>query len=127
MNRQNFLGHLALALALILVAAFIGQMRRMQSWHRQLRPAESVQSARAGAWLYEEPAWPAEADVLVRFRSGTSKEAIDNITARFGDRIEDRIESVDGLTAIDDEDGLDPEAVVEEYRALPEVEYAEPN
>lgn len=127
MNRQNFLGHLALALALVMVSAFIGQMRRMHSEHRQLRTVEPVQSASAGAWLSEEATPDAEADVLVRFRPGTSKEAIDSIAARLGDRIEDRIEFVSGLTAIDDEDGLDPEAVAEEYRALPEVEYAEPN
>ena len=30
MNRQNFLGHVALAVALVLLAAFVGQMRRMQ-------------------------------------------------------------------------------------------------
>ncbi len=44
MNRQNFLGHLALALALVMVSAFIGQMRRMHSEHRQLRTFEQVES-----------------------------------------------------------------------------------
>ncbi|HEV7905663.1 MAG TPA: hypothetical protein VGO96_17615, partial [Pyrinomonadaceae bacterium] len=33
MNRQNFFGHLALALAVVILAAFIGQMRRMERSH----------------------------------------------------------------------------------------------
>lgn len=128
MNRQNFLGHLALALSLILVAAFIGQVRQMQDRYLQVRTAKRVQPASGGEHVFQHPLEEIEeADVLVRFRPGTSAQTIENIVARLGDRVEDRIESVSGLTAIDDENGLDPEAVVEEYRALAEVEYAEPN
>ena len=67
------------------------------------------------------------AEVLVRFRPGTPLTAIRNIAARFDDRVEDNIENVRGLVAIEDEDGLDAQTVADEYKQLNEVEYAEPN
>lgn len=66
-------------------------------------------------------------EVLVKFRAGVSAEAIESITARLNDRIEDRIESVSGLTAIDDLDSMEAESIAAEYRRLPEVDYAEPS
>ena len=62
------------------------------------------------------------AEVLVRFKSGISDEAIQGIADRLHDTIEDRIESVDGLDIIEDEDGSKVDDVVAQYRALPEVE-----
>jgi subtilisin family serine protease len=41
------------------------------------------------------------------------------------DQVEDEIEAVPGLDAIDDLDDVDAETVASEYRKLPEVEYAE--
>lgn len=127
MNRQNFLGHLALALTLIVLAAFAGQIRR---WQREWQP-----TARVEPTIKVEKTYPPsqdeneldERDVLVRFRAGTSEEKIESITERLNDDIEDRIESVNGLTVIEDDDGLDPEAVAAQYRALSDVEYAEPS
>jgi subtilisin family serine protease len=49
------------------------------------------------------------------------------LTSRFNDRIEDSIENVAGLESIDDLDNADASTVAAQYRALPEVEYAEPN
>lgn len=130
MNRQNLFGHLALALAIIMVAAFVGQMRRWERSYKDfgrhdeavindphVRPDISVETA----------SHPEHAEVLVRFRPGTSIDKIRAITARLNDRVEDRIESLDGLTVIGDNDGLVDEEVAAEYRALPEVEYAELN
>src|SRR4051812_23832770 len=120
MNRHNFLGHLALAITLIFLAAFAGQIRR---WQNQPRPVfvsrtemETQTPKRNGT------------EVLVRFRPGTTMERMRNIALSLNDRIEDRIESVSGLTVIEDEDGLDAEGVAAQYRAMTDlVDYAEPN
>ncbi|MGB9178990.1 MAG: S8 family serine peptidase [Pyrinomonadaceae bacterium] len=137
MNRNNFLGHLALALTVILVAAFAGQVRRWQKdWQKQQTEPRAAQPAQPnvdeasdsdedGDEKEDEDATKAE--VLVRFRAGTSEETIRNDVERFNDDLEDEIESVQGLEIIRAEDGEDINEVVKEYAALPEVEYAEPN
>jgi subtilisin family serine protease len=68
-----------------------------------------------------------DAEVIVRFRAGTSTEEINRIVARLNDRLEDRFENIDDEAVIADEDGRDAEQVAAEYRALPQVVYAEPN
>ncbi|MFL6212012.1 MAG: S8 family serine peptidase [Pyrinomonadaceae bacterium] len=138
MNRNNLFGHIALAVALIILAAFIGQMRRLD-WRTHdypaapraetQQPAEAEQGDDADK---DEPEDAAEnetdAEVLVRFKPGTSPEAIDRITAQLNDRVEDRFEQIDSEEmVIADEDGSDINEVVAEYRNLPEVLYAEPN
>ncbi len=129
MNRQNFLGHLALALTVILVAAFAGQLRR---WERQ-REAQPYRT-RSTKTVLADPPYVAEAverrapEVFVRFRRDVSEEAIDEVTAKLNDNIEDKIESVSGLVSIDDLDDANPQAVAAEYREMTDlVEYAEPN
>jgi subtilisin family serine protease len=122
MNRHNFLGHLALAITLIFLAAFAGQIRRWQN-----QPSADFDVVSETETLTTEISHEG-AEVLVRFRPGTTLERMRNITLRLGDRIEDRIESVSGLAVIEDADGLDAETVAAEYRALTDsVEYAEPN
>jgi len=126
MNRQNFLGHLALALMLVLVAAFVGQVRRWES--RRPAPAGALKQRRA-----EPPAPHAfrgsrgEPEVLVRFREGVPAERVRALTALRNDEVEDEIEAVGGLYSVDDRDDADAERVAAEYAALPEVAYAEPN
>jgi thermitase len=122
MNRHNFLGHLALAITLIFLAALAGQIRR---WQNQPRPTFETR-------IETETKMPtprrAASEVLVRFRSGTTMEKMRNIALSLNDRIEDRIESVNGLAVIEDEDGLDAEGVAAQYRAMTDlVDYAEPN
>ena len=130
MNRRNYTVHFALAAALVMFAALAGQVSRWESKRRayvigDLRPVPP-------RTLTVEPPRVAEsfrgdADVLVRFREGVSEERIQAIAARLNDRVEDEIESVNGLAAIDDLDGEQAEEIVAEYARLPEVEYAEPN
>ena len=129
MNRQNFLGHLALALMLVLVAAFVGQMRR---WHHEhvAERANAVVESPPGVPAVEAPAEydaDASAEVIVRFRPGTTPAQIERLAARLNDRVEDRYEYVSGYAAIEDADGLDAASVAAEYLAQPEVEWAEPN
>jgi thermitase len=129
MNRQNLVGHLALALMFVVAAAFVGQIQRWE-WRRESRPRavavvrqpDAPAAESAGARHEGEP------EVLVRFRDGVSMERIRAIAAERGDRVEDEIEAVGGLVAIDDLDGEDIGRVVEEYGLLlSEVEYVEPN
>jgi len=131
MNRNNFFIHLALAFVLILVAAFAGQLNRWQKqWKAQVRivPATDKKRTMTVTDIALNDARPSgRPEVLVKFRSGVSQETIENITARFHDRVEDRIESDPGLESIDDLDDADANALAAKYSTLPEVEYAEPN
>ena len=130
MNRNNFLPHVALALILILVAAFAGQLRRWQTqWKSRVRiiPAEEKRREPINN-IESAPFEPRQAnapEVMVKFKPGVSEEAIERITQGLHDQVEDEIEAVPGLDAIDDLDDVDAETVANEYRKLPEVEYAE--
>jgi subtilisin family serine protease len=138
MNRHKFTVHLALAAALVLLAAIVGQVQRWD-WQREPAPAyapvqvapaeqDGADSAEAeeGSAAEEEDG-PAHAEVLVRFKPGTSEDRIQADAARLHDRVEDEIESVEGLVAVEDLNGETAEEVVRDYASLPEVEYAEPN
>lgn len=130
MNRNNIFIHIALALVLILVAAFAGQLSR---WRKQLKtnvrivPAEKKQPTSAEEIALSETRSFGRPEVLVKFKSGVSRSTIESLTSRFNDRVEDNIENVAGLESIDDLDNADASTVAAQYRALPEVEYAEPN
>jgi thermitase len=130
MNRNNFFIHLALALVLILVAAFAGQLNKWRKdWRGRvgtISTAEKKQPASTEEVALSEARF-GRPEVLVKFKSGVSNETIERLTAQRHDRVEDRIENVAGLEAIDDLDNADAGTVVNEYSALPEVEYAEPN
>jgi thermitase len=130
MNRQNFFGHLALALTLISLAGFAGQVRR---WHHEQRATRHVvfeQVQRQEIYSGEEASERLEsskAEVHVRFRPGVSLEKIRQLAASHNDRFEDEYENIAGLTTIEDEDGLDAQQVASEYESLKDVvEYAEP-
>jgi thermitase len=129
MSRNNIWVHVTIALALILIAAFAGGVRhwkKAMERSSQLVPYPKQQpDDRENKADDEDDANKVE--VLVRFRAGTTREIIDRITREFNDEVEDRIESVDGLDVIADEDGQSAADVVAQYRALPEVEYAETN
>jgi subtilisin family serine protease len=136
MNRRNYTVHLALAAALVLLAAVAGQVSRWDWRGRSGRPQLSVRvETPQGDESEDTNAAPQTSglennyrhEVLVRFRHGVSEERIQSIAARLHDRVEDEIESVDGLVAVEDENGETQDQVVRDYASLPEVEYAEPN
>jgi subtilisin family serine protease len=67
-------------------------------------------------------------EVLVRFKPGISLERIRQIASANNDRLTDEIESVGGLSVIDDLDNADPQSVANQYAAMTDtVAYAEPN
>ena len=131
MNRNNIFIHIALALVLILVAAFAGQLNRWRKeWKSHVgivHTGEKKQPTTAKEIALSETRNFGRPEVLVKFKSGVSLESIESLTSRLNDRVEDRIENISGWTSIDDLDNADAEAVVAEYSKLPEVEYAEPN
>src|SRR5689334_7077142 len=111
MNRNNFLIHLALAVVLILIAAFAGQLNRWRKeWrtHIHVMPMADKKRVRTAEEIALAEARPGHPELLVKFRSGVSAETIDEIATRFHDRVEDRIENDPGLEAIDDLDNNDP-------------------
>lgn len=127
MNRQNFLGHLALAMTIILVAAFAGQLRRWERQRDYLPRTKSAQTRSATELVSIEREMRGP-EVLVRFREGTSAQTISHLTGRLNDVVDDEIESVRGLVSIDDLDNADPESVASLYRSMSDVvEYAEAN
>src|SRR5918995_4136735 len=98
MNRNNIFIHIALALVLILVAAFAGQLNRWRKqWKSQVRivpAAEKKQPTSAEEIALGETRSFGRPEVLVKFRSGVSRERMESLTSRLNDRVEDRIESV---------------------------------
>jgi len=130
MNRNNFLPHVALALVLVLIAAFAGQVRNWKrNAHLKRKQVELAELKTRQIDQVESTADPQatrHTEVFVRFRPDVSEERIQDLVGRLNDRVEDETESVAGLTLLEDEDGKDAESVVAEYRQLPEVDYAEP-
>ncbi|MGD9590218.1 MAG: S8 family serine peptidase [Pyrinomonadaceae bacterium] len=124
MNRSNIWIRIGIVGVLIVTAAVLGQIRRWQS--KPLvnievdQPSATKPNVRGRSFDETQP------EVLVRFKEGTALNQIKKIAGRLNDRLEDEIESVKGLVAIDDLDNADPAAVAAEYRKMPEVLYAEP-
>jgi subtilisin family serine protease len=131
MSRNKYILYVALVLVIILVFAFASQVRRLQKQLRssvRIIPAESKSREDVAQNEFDQDAArSSRPEVLVKFRAGVSAQTIEQITARFHDQIQDEIEAVPGLTAIDDPDNLEAGAIAAQYQALPEVEYAEAN
>jgi subtilisin family serine protease len=126
MKRRNYTVHFALAASLVMLAALAGQVSRWESRRGRFVPRSASPRVLTAPPRAAE-SFRGDADVLVRFRAGVSEERVQAIAARLNDRVEDEIESVEGLATIDDLDGESAEEVASEYARLPEVEYAEPN
>jgi subtilisin family serine protease len=128
MNRQNFIIHLAIAVVLVIMAAAAGQMRHWQKEGSGFTGDPAVKRSTPKPTAAVRSNSDREPEVLVKFRREVSFEDIKRIAAKNNDNIEDEIESVDKLVAIDDMDGLSPEAVADEYAKMSDlVLYAEPN
>lgn len=129
MNRNNFWIHLGIAVIVITMAAVLGQIGR---WEKSLRgsvpaPSEKVKTPGKPTAVKRSNA-EGVPEVNVRFRPNVSLAEIKKITAKNNDRVEDEIESVNGLVAIDDLDNADAETVAKQYSAMGDlVLYAEPN
>ncbi len=126
MNRNNIWIHISLAVVLITIAGVLGQLGRY-------REALNVSDGTAKRKTVERveikaPEANTVPEVLVRFKPGVSLETVRSVAYRNNDILSDAIESVSGLTVIDDRDDADPAAVADQYAAMTDlVEYAEPN
>lgn len=125
MNRNNLWIHITLAVVLVAFAAVLGQMNR---WSNALSSHKAETQQRGTMTKETLPLERTAPEVLVRFKPGVSLDKIRFIARANNDELSDNIESVRGLTVIDDLDNADAEAVAEQYAAMSEfVEYAEPN
>jgi len=125
MNRNNIWIHIGLAVVLVTIAAVVGQIDR---WRSALRTRTVEHRSTAPVLPAPSRVDPtSQAEVIVRFRPGTSLDTIKSLAFRNHDRVVDEIESVNGLVAIDDLDNADPESVAEQYSKMDGVAYAEPN
>jgi len=127
MNRNNLWIRITIVAIVVSFAAVLGQIQR---WRSELRPAvqETVTVDHKRPKKPKRPRPESEPEILVKFKTGVSNDLIRDIATRSNDRIEDEIESVGGLYAIDDLDNADVESLVAEYSAMTDlVDYAEAN
>lgn len=126
MSRTNFWIRITIVAIIVTFAAVLGQIQR---WRSDLRPAiQETSNLPKHPRKPKRPRVENEAEILVKFKRGVMFHIIQDVAARSNDRIEDEIESVEGLVAIDDLDNADVDMLVAEYSAMTDlVDYAEPN
>lgn len=123
MNRNNIWIHIGIAAVLITLAAVLGQIDR---WRSALNVPASEKRVERNVQI--EKGIAAAPEVLVRFKPGISLDRIRSIAAENNDLLADNIESVNGLTVIDDLDDAEAQLVADQYAAMTEyVDYAEVN
>lgn len=132
MNRKNIWIHIGIAVILVTMAAVIGQIGRWRDSVRERRAVQTEKIRTQAPPVSTMPKSPLTAtsapEVLVKFKPGTKLEDIKRIVGANNDRIEDEIESVNGLYSIDDMDDADAAAVAKQYGSMSDlVVYAEPN
>lgn len=127
MSRKTLWINLSIAVALILIAAFAGQLHKWQKDRQNRRPSDASQPVSESVDGDSDQNIARNTEILVRFKAGVTQQTIESITSRFNDDLEDRIEAVEGLGVIEDQDNRSADEVVAQYRTLSEVEYAEPN
>jgi len=127
MNRNNIWVHISFVVILVALAAVIGQIDRWRAALRTLPPSTSCPIRAVPKTVPAVPqARPPE--LLVRFKPGVSLDEIRRIAVAHHDQLEDEIESVKGLSVIDDLDNTDPNVLTEQYRSMKDiVDYAEVN
>ena len=126
MNRNNLWINIIIAVVLITFAAVLGQIHRWRSalLETNTLDKQAVEKPKAVKRSSDE----AEPEVLVRFRSNISMAEVKKLAGRYNDNVEDSLEIVSGLVAIDDLDNADAESVARQYASLTDVvEYAQPN
>ena len=127
MNRRNIWIHISIALVIIGVAALAGQISRWKSATRTTI-SEKTSKIPTKPVVVQRSANEREAEVLVKFKPNVSLADIRKIAAKNNDAVEDEIETVKGLVAIDDLDNADAKKVAEQYSQMSDlVVYAEPN
>ncbi len=128
MNRNNIWVHIILAIVLIGMAAVVGQISRWISRERKVDESKTSTKIAPKPVAVPRSLNEREPEVLVKFKPNLSLTEISKIVIKNNDRVEDEIETVRGLVAIDDLDNADPAQIAEQYSRMSDmVEYAEPN
>lgn len=123
MNRGNILIHVGIAIVLIALAAVLGQIGR---WRTGLKVQDTTPKRVGKPVVNPMPSGAAE--VLVKFKQGTTLADMKSIAAKFNDRVEDNYENIGGLTAIDDLDDANVEDIIRDYQSLGDkIEYVQKN
>ena len=112
-----------------IIVAFAAVLGQIQRWRTGLRPVvQETSNLDKKPRPPKRPRVEGEPEALVRFKPGITLDEIRAVAKPLNDRVEDSIESVDGLVAIDDLDDDYPANVAAEYAAIyDKVIYAEPN
>lgn len=126
MNRKNIWVHIGLAVVMVTFAAVLGQIERIRTSintrNVEVRRQIDERNTKIANAHSDKP------EVMVRFKPGVTLDRIRAIAASNHDVLKDNIESVSGLTTIDDLDDADPAAVAAQYASMSDVvAYAVPN
>lgn len=125
MNRNNIWIHVGIAVVLITLAAILGQIDR---WRSALRVNQGNMVSVGQGVTKVDTNMPYSPEVLVRFKPGVTLSEIRAIAAGKNDKVSDEIETVKGLTVIDDLDNAEAGLVARQYASMKDlVEYAEVN
>lgn len=128
MNRNNIWIHVGLAVVLVAFAAVLGQIDRWRTALRTHSTVNRVEKVETNETADKRMRAESNPEVLVRFKPTVSMSKIREIALSKNDKLADEIESVRGLTVIDDLDNAQAADVAGQYSAMNEfVEYAEPN
>ena len=109
MNRNNIWFHIVIAGVLISFAAAAGQISRWVSREKKSEQSRTVSKTNTKPVAVSRTTNESEPEVLVKFKPNVSLGEIGKLTARNNDRVEDEIETVKGLVAIDDLDDANAE------------------
>jgi thermitase len=129
MNRNNIWIHVGIAVVLITFAGILGQIERWKTGLRQTPPTVAHRPETPPKVVSDSIQVRGDMpEVLVRFKPGVKLSDVRSLASKNNDSLWDEIESVKGLTVIDDLDNADAEAVARQYAALTDlIEYAEVN
>lgn len=132
MMRSRLLIYVAFGVVAILAIVFLAQVKQLRKQIRstvRIVPGDAKSRENVAQQELEQGPPAVRPDALVKFRSGVSSDAAKQIIARLNHELVDQIEAVPGLVAIAGSESAHTDAmlVFTQYRALPEVEYAEPN
>jgi thermitase len=126
MNRNNIWIHIGIAVILIALASVLGQIGRWKAG-LMVKDTTAVKTVNKATTVSRTSA-DNEPEVMVRFKPGVTLTDIKKLAAKNNDRMEDEIESVIGLVALDDLDNADADDVAKQYATMSDlVAYAEPN
>ncbi len=129
MNRNNIWIHVGIAVVLITFAGILGQIERWKTGLRQTPPTVAHRPETPPKVVSDSIQVRGDMpEVLVRFKPGVKLSDVRSLASKNNDSLWDEIESVKGLTVIDDLDNADAEEVARQYAAMTDlVEYAEVN